>query len=66
MDTASHADNTSRSMASTYDLQALSHDDRTQLQSERELLSAMASRIDAVRAYGQRIAALSWVDSRHE
>ncbi len=66
VDTASHADNTSRSMASTYDLQALSHDDRTQLQSERELLSAMASRIDAVRAYGQRIAALSWVDSRHE
>ena len=66
MDTASHADNTSRSMASTYDLQALSHDDRTQLQSERVLLSAMASRIDAVRAYGQRIAALSWVDSRHE
>lgn len=66
MDSASHADNTSRSMASTYDLQALSHDDRTQLQSERELLSAMASRIDAVRAYGQRIAALSWVDSRHE
>ena len=66
VDTASHADNTSRSMASTYDLRALSHDDRTQLQSERELLSAMASRIDAVRAYGQRIAALSWVDSRHE
>lgn len=66
MDSASHADNASRSMASTYDLQALSHDDRTQLQSERELLSAMASRIDAVRAYGQRIAALSWVDSRHE
>ena len=66
VDTASHADNTSRSMSSTYDLRALSHDDRTQLQSERELLSAMASRIDAVRAYGQRIAALSWVDSRHE
>lgn len=66
VDTASHADNASRSMASTYDLQALSHDDRTQLQSERELLSAMASRIDAVRAYGQRIAALSWVDGRHE
>ena len=66
VDIASHADNASRSMASTYDLQALSHDDRTQLQSERELLSAMASRIDAVRAYGQRIAALSWVDSRHE
>ena len=66
VDIASHADNTSRSMASTYDLRALSHDDRTQLQSERELLSAMASRIDAVRAYGQRIAALSWVDSRHE
>ena len=66
VDTASHADNASRSMASTYDLRALSHDDRTQLQSERELLSAMASRIDAVRAYGQRIAALSWVDSRHE
>lgn len=66
VDTASHADNASRSIASTYDLQALSHDDRTQLQSERELLSAMASRIDAVRAYGQRIAALSWVDSRHE
>lgn len=66
VDIASHADNTSRSMAPTYDLRALSHDDRTQLQSERELLSAMASRIDAVRAYGQRIAALSWVDSRHE
>lgn len=66
VDSASHADNASRSMASTYDLRALSHDDRTQLQSERELLSAMASRIDAVRAYGQRIAALSWVDSRHE
>lgn len=66
VDIASHADNTSRSMSSTYDLRALSHDDRTQLQSERELLSAMASRIDAVRAYGQRIAALSWVDSRHE
>lgn len=66
VDIASHADNASRSIASTYDLQALSHDDRTQLQSERELLSAMASRIDAVRAYGQRIAALSWVDSRHE
>ena len=66
MDIVSHADNASRSMASTYDLRALSHDDRTQLQSERELLSAMASRIDAVRAYGQRIAVLSWVDSRHE
>ena len=66
VDIASHVDNASRSIASTYDLQALSHDDRTQLQSERELLSAMASRIDAVRAYGQRIAALSWVDSRHE
>lgn len=66
VDIASHADNTSYPMAPGYDLQALSHDDRTQLQSERELLSAMASRIDAVRAYGQRIAALSWVDSRHE
>lgn len=66
VDIASHADNASYPMAPGYDLQALSHDDRTQLQSERELLSAMASRIDAVRAYGQRIAALSWVDSRHE
>ncbi|EPD78158.1 MULTISPECIES: DNA primase [Atopobiaceae] len=47
-------------------LQSLSHDDRMQLQSERELLSAMAARIDTVRTYGKRIAELSWVDSRHE
>lgn len=44
----------------------LSRDDRTLMVVERELLSALASSPDAVRPYGDRIAAFSWADARHE
>ena len=47
-------------------LSALSADERMQVASERELLSALAQRPDALRAYEERIARLSWVDERHE
>ncbi|MDM8270407.1 DNA primase [Thermophilibacter provencensis] len=44
----------------------LSSDDRMQVAAERELLCALASRPDALRAYADRIAELSWADGRHE
>lgn len=47
-------------------LRALSADERTQVAAERELLAALAQRPDAVRAYEDRIAGISWSDSRHE
>ena len=33
---------------------------------ERQLLSVLATDVDAVRPYGERIAGFSWADSRHE
>ena len=45
---------------------ALSSDERMQVTAERELLSALAQRPDALRAYEDRIAQLSWADERHE
>lgn len=45
---------------------ALSADERMQVAAERELLSAIAQRPDDLRAYGERIAGLSWSDGRHE
>lgn len=56
----------SRPSSPTVDLRALSSDERMQVTSERELLSALAQRPDAVRAYEDRIADLSWCDERHE
>ena len=47
-------------------LRALSADERTQVAAERELLAALAERPDAVRAYEDRIAGVSWSDARHE
>lgn len=47
-------------------LRALSADERMQVAAERELLSALAQRPDALRAYEDRIAGLSWADARHE
>ena len=47
-------------------LRALSADERTQVAAERELLAALAERPDAVRAYEDRIAEISWSDARHE
>lgn len=47
-------------------LLALSQDERMLLAIERELCCAMAEDIDLVRPYADRIAALSWADSRHE
>ena len=47
-------------------LRALSADERTQVAAERELLAALAERPDAVRAYEDRIAGISWSDARHE
>ena len=48
------------------DLRALSADERMQVVAERELLAAIAQRPDAMRAFGDRIATLSWADERHE
>ncbi len=47
-------------------MRALSADERMQVAAERELLSALAQRPDALRAYEDRIASLSWADARHE
>lgn len=47
-------------------LRALSADERTQVAAERELLAALAEKPDAVRAYEDRIAGISWSDARHE
>ncbi len=47
-------------------LRALSADERMQVAAERELLAALAERPDEVRAYGDRIAEVSWSDARHE
>ncbi|MBM6676643.1 DNA primase [Olsenella uli] len=44
----------------------LSADERMQLSAERELLSAIAQRPDAMRPFGARIAGLLWCDERHE
>ena len=45
---------------------ALSADERLQVASERELLSALAARPDEVKPYADRMASFSWTDSRHE
>ena len=47
-------------------LAALSSDERMQVAAERELLSAIATRPDEMRGYGERIASLNWCDERHE
>ena len=47
-------------------LSPLSADERMQVAAERELLCALAQRTDALRAYEDRIAGLSWADERHE
>ena len=44
----------------------LSADERMQVSAERELLSAIAQKPDAMRAFGGRIAGLTWTDERHE
>lgn len=48
------------------DLSYLSADERVQISVERDLLSVMASEPDALRPFADRIAGLSWTDSRHE
>ena len=45
---------------------ALSADERMQVAAERELLSAIATRPDEMRRFGERIATISWADERHE
>ncbi len=45
---------------------ALSDDERMQIAAERELLSAMAADVEALRPYEDRIASLCWADERHE
>lgn len=62
--------------ASTYDVpadvrmpsgpQGLSAEDRRQVNSELELLSAMATNLSLVREYQDRIADFVWVDARHQ
>lgn len=47
-------------------LAALSADERAQLRVERELLAQMVGHPDEFRAQADRIAELSWTDSRHE
>ena len=47
-------------------MRALSADERMQVAAERELLCALAQRPDAMRAYEDRVATLSWSDERHE
>lgn len=49
-----------------FSLGALTADERLQVASERELLSALAARPDQVRPYADRMAGFSWADSRHE
>lgn len=44
----------------------LSEEERMQLSCEQELLCAMASEPDAVRRFADRLAEVSWADSRHE
>ena len=44
----------------------LSHDERTQLQAECELLSLLATNPDLVKTSGDRIATFVWSDPRHE
>lgn len=44
----------------------LSHDERTQLQAECELLSLLATNPDLVKASSDRIASFVWSDPRHE
>lgn len=62
--------------ASTYDVpadvrvpsgtQGLSAEDRRQVNSELELLSAMATNLSLVREYQDRIADFVWADARHQ
>ncbi len=62
--------------ASTYDVpadvrvpsdqQGLSAEDRRQVNSELELLSAMATNLSLVREYQDRIANFVWADARHQ
>ena len=52
--------------APTRNLAALSSADRMQVRAERELLALMATSIDTLRPYGERIASFTWADSRHE
>ena len=62
--------------ASTYDVpadvcvssgpQGLSAEDRRQVNSELELLSAMATNLSLVREYQNRIADFVWADARHQ
>ena len=44
----------------------LSEEERMQLSCEQELLCAMAAEPDAVRRFSDRLAEVSWADSRHE
>ncbi len=44
----------------------LSEEERMQLSCEQELLCAMAAEPDAVRRFADRLAEVSWADSRHE
>lgn len=44
----------------------LSEEERMQLSCEQELLCAMAAEPDAVRRFADRLADVSWADSRHE
>lgn len=48
------------------DTARLSSDERLQVSAERELLAAIAQKPDAMRAFGERIAGLSWSDERYE
>ena len=52
--------------AGSFPMGALSSDERMQVASERELLAALAERPDEVRRFADRMASLSWADSRHE
>ena len=47
-------------------LQGLSAEDRRQVNSELELLSAMATNLSLVREYQDRIADFVWADARHQ
>ena len=44
----------------------LSEEELSQLESERELLSALAAIPDAVKPFAERLASIDWADSRHE
>lgn len=54
------------SSASPTALEALSGEERQQVQAERELLSLLATDPDVLRPYAERIAQIFWTDSRHE